>query len=467
MPSARERILLVTGRLAEPLVRRVAAEVAARIGFEFDVEVVGISVAALLHADWLNRKLSIDGPFDRVILPGWCQGDLTPLASRFGIPFERGPKDVLDLPAHFGLGGTRQADLSRFDIEIIAEINHAPRMADAEILALSSHYRASGADVIDVGCIPGESWNGIGRVVAMLRGEGFRVSVDSFDQTEVTAAIDAGAELVLSVNQSNLDWAAELPAEWIAIPDNPASPEQLIPITERLAQAGRKFRVDPIIEPIGFGFAASLARYFEVRRERADWPMMMGVGNITEMSEVDSAGLNFLLAAVCQELSIGSVLTTEVANWARSSVKEFDLARRLVKQALDERRLVKKIDSPLLVVRDDKLRPNGDEFLEAMSRQLKDPNFRIFVERGRIHVMNRDGYWKGDDPFELFDSFSKSTALDASHAFYLGFELCKAVTALKLDKQYLQDEPLRWGFLSWEEPSAHERRREGRVKGEG
>lgn len=459
MPETRERILFVTGRLAEPLVRRTAAEVATAIGFEFEVEVVGISVAALLHAEWLARKLSIDGPFDRVVLPGWCQGDLGPLAARFGIPFERGPKDVLDLPAHFGIGRHRQADLSKFDIEILAEINHAPRMSAADLLTLARHYRESGADLIDIGCVPGESWAGVGAAVAMLRAEGFRVSIDSFDRSEVAAAVEAGAELVLSVNQSNLDWAVDLPVEWVAIPDDPHSPEQLLAVTEGLERAGRTFRVDPIIEPIGFGFAASLARYFEVRRERADWRMMMGVGNITEMSEVDSAGLNFLLAAICQELSIGSVLTTEVANWARSSVKEFDLARRLVKQALDERRLVKKIDSPLLVVRDDKLRPQGEEFLLAMSGQLKDPNFRIFVERGRIHVMNRDGYWQGDDPFELFDEFSKSTPLDGSHAFYLGYELCKAVTALRLDKQYTQDQPLRWGFLSWEEPSAHERRR--------
>jgi hypothetical protein len=73
--------------------------------------------------------------------------------------------------------------------------------------------------------------------------------------------------------------------------------------------------------------------------------------------------------------------------------------------------------------------------------------------------MNRDGYWRGDDPFELFDRFSKEVKLDASHAFYLGHELSKAVTALRLDKQYTQDESLRWGFLSWKEPSAHERRR--------
>ena len=226
--TARERILFVTGRLAEPLVRRVAAEVASKVGFDFDVEVVGISVAALLHAEWLNRKLTIDGPFSRVVLPGWCQGDLDPLAARFGIPFERGPKDVLDLPGHFGIGQTRTADLSRFDIEIIAEINHAPRMSDAELVTLSSHYRACGADLIDVGCIPGETWADIGRVVRLLRSEEFRVSVDSFDRVEVTAAVEAGAELVLSVNRSNLDWAVDLPVEWIAIPDAPASPEQLV-----------------------------------------------------------------------------------------------------------------------------------------------------------------------------------------------------------------------------------------------
>ncbi len=462
MSAPRERLLFVTGRLAEPLVRRMAAEVAGQVGFDFDVEVVGISVAALLHADWLRRKLSIDGPFDRVILPGWCQGDLSSLASTFGVPFERGPRDVLDLPQHFGIGLRRDTDLSRFDIEIVAEINHAPFMTDAEIVSRARRYRESGADVIDLGCVPGQSWPRAGELVATLRDEGFRVSIDSFERREVEQAVSAGAELVLSVNSSNLDWAVDLPVEWVAIPDDPSSPEQLVGLTERLAATGRPFRVDPIIEPVGFGFAASLARYFEVRRERADWPMLMGVGNITEMSEVDSAGLNFLLAAICQELSIGSVLTTEVANWARSSVREFDLARRLVKQALDGRRLVKKIDSPLLVVRDDRLRPQGDDFLEAMSRQLKDPNFRIFVERGRIHVMNRDGYWQGDDPFELFDQFSKSTSLDASHAFYLGYELCKAVTALRLDKQYTQDQSLRWGFLSWTEPGAHERRREER-----
>ena len=75
-----------------------------------------------------------------------------------------------------------------------------------------------------------------------------------------------------------------------------------------------------IIEPIGCGFANSLQRYWQARQQWPDLPIMMGIGNLTELSEVDSAGVNFLLAGYCEELGIGSVLTTEVINWCRSAV---------------------------------------------------------------------------------------------------------------------------------------------------
>jgi hypothetical protein len=76
--------------------------------------------------------------------------------------------------------------------------------------------------------------------------------------------------------------------------------------------------------------------------------------------------------------------------------------------------------------------------------------------------MNRDGYWRGRDAFELFDRFSPLATLDAAHAFYLGYELCKAVTALTLGKQYQQDQALQWGLLTVPEASAIERRHGGR-----
>jgi len=83
--------------------------------------------------------------------------------------------------------------------------------------------------------------------------------------------------------------------------------------------------------------------------------------------------------------------------------------------------------------------------------------FRIFAERGKLHVLNRDMYLQGTDPFDLFAQLMKTTAIDASHAFYLGYEFAKAVTALTLKKNYTQDQALRWGFLTIEETSHHSR----------
>lgn len=463
MPETRERILFVTGRLAEPALRRVVGELSDAVGFDYDVAVLGISVAALMHADWVQAKLEIDEAFDRVILPGWCGGDLELLCNRFQTPFELGPKDLFDLPEFFGRGSRPAPDLSQYDIEILAEINHAPLLSDEEVLRQAEWYRDSGADVIDLGCVPGRSWDRAREVTRLLVESGFRVAIDSFDQTEVEAAVAAGAELVLSCNGSNLDWASRLDAELVAIPDTPQDASSLERTVDELERRGCRFRIDPVLEPIGFGFAASLARYFEVRRKWPDAELMMGVGNLTELTEVDSAGINLLLAALCQELGIRSVLTTEVINWARTAVHEFAFARRLVYHSLHHRVLPKHLDPSLVLLRDPKVRELGEEELRLLASRLTDPNFRVFVERGEIHVMNRDGYWRGTDAYELFDRLVEDAkGIDPAHAFYLGYEFAKAVTALTLGKQYNQDQALQWGFLTVPEASAHERRRQQR-----
>ncbi len=464
-PRSPERVLFVTGRLAEFALRRVLEELGPRVGFECEVRVLGISVAALMHADWVAKKLTLDEPYDRIILPGWCQGDIKSLESQFQMPVERGPKDLYDLPEFFGQGPRKSVPLKEYSIEILAEINQAPHLSEEEILRMAEHYRRSGADVIDLGCVPGESWAEAGRIVQKLRKEEHRVSIDSFDRREVEAAVQNGAELVLSCNRTNRDWAAKLGAELVAIPDDPRDLDTLAETVAFLEQHHCRFRLDPILEPIGFGFAGSLARYYEVRRRWPSCEIMMGVGNLTEMTEVDSAGVNLMLAALCQELKVRSVLTTEVINWARSAVREFDLARRLVHYAVENRQLPKHLDSSLVMLRDPKQTRRTEEELHRLAESLTDPNFRIFVEGDEIHIMNRDGHWRGRDAFELFDRFSEASPVDAGHAFYLGYELAKAVTALTLGKQYTQDEALRWGFLTLPEVSAHERRRAKRRRG--
>ena len=438
------------------------ADVCRQMDFHADVHVVGISVAALMHADWLNRKLTNEPTgYDHVLVPGWCQGDLSVLTDRFSVPFSKGPKDILDLARFFGEQSRAKPDLTKYDIEILAEINHAPQLTNEQIIRLAARYQSDGADVIDIGCIPGFCWERTAEIVAILVSEGHRISIDSFDRREVETAIQGGAELVLSCNSSNVEWLAKLGVEVVVIPDDPSDLESMWTTIKRLQAAGCPFRADPILEPIGFGFAASLARYYAVRSQNPDVPLMMGIGNLTELTEVDSAGVNGLLAAICQELSIQSVLTTEVIPWCRTAVKEFDLARRLMKHAIDQQTLPKHVDAGLVMLRDPQVSELGEGVLEQMSHELRDRNYRIFVEGDQIHVMNRNGYWKGTDAYEIFDSFvEQDDTLEPSHAFYLGYELAKAVTALTLGKQYRQDQALHWGFLTVPEQSAHDRRRQ-------
>lgn len=457
---SRERILFVTGRLAEPSLLNLLKTLAPQAGFDCEVAVIGISVAALMHVDLVRRRLSVPDDIDRAILPGWCTGDLATLERHFSIPFELGPKDLFDLPEFFGRKGRELPTLEDRQIEILAEINHAPRMSETDLIGQANSYRKSGADLIDLGCIPGERWGSIADAVGLLKREGFRVSVDSFDRFEVETAVDAGAELVLSCNRSNLAWACDIPAEFVVIPDDVHDLSSWDSTRQKLQAAGRQFRLDPVLEPIGFGFAASLHRYFETRRRHPDAAMMMGVGNLTELTEVDSAGVNFLLAAICEELEIRSVLTTEVINWSRTAVHEFDLARRMVRYSIKNRVLPKHIGGKLVMLRDPKLRAIGEDGLRQMANRLTDPNFRVFAENGEVHLMNRDGYWHGSDPYEVFDRMRADVGdLTSEHAFYLGMELSKARTALTLGKQYIQDESLRWGFLTVDEISAVERRR--------
>lgn len=456
--SRPSRILFVTGRLAEFALRRVLDDLAPRAGFQAEVAVLPITVAALMTPKWAARNLEVADGIDRVILPGLLRGDLTLIQEKArGVPVERGPEDLRDLPRHFGAADDRMKGYGAFDIEILAEINHAPRLPLAELLAQAQNFAEQGADVIDLGCDPGESWAGVGDAVRALRDQGLRVSIDTFDPVEAALAAKAGAELVLSVNSSNRDQARDWGVEVVAIPDQPGSLEGLGETIEHLDAAGVPFRVDPILEPIGFGFAASLGRYLEARRRWPNAPMLMGVGNLTELTDVDSAGVNTLLLGFCQELGIRSVLTTAVINWARSSTRELDLARRLVYHAVQNRVLPKHVESRLVMLRDPKVPRFGPEVLAELQAKIRDPNWRIHAEDGAIHALNRDHFLSNADPFLLFDQMGVT---DPSHAFYLGYEMAKAKTALTLGKAYRQDQALEWGFLTEPEISHMDRKRQ-------
>jgi dihydropteroate synthase-like protein len=438
-------VLFVTGKLAEPALRRVLADLEPAV--EAEVAVLRITVAALMTTPWIARFLEVPPGTELVLIPGLCEGDVEVLRERFGVPVEKGPKDLRDIPRHFGRTAAAP-EYGAHRIEILAEINNAPRLSRAAVRAAADYFRASGADVIDLGCTPGLPFPALADVVRELRAEGFRISIDSFDPAEIAVAVEAGAELVLSVNGTNLESARGLAGTGVrvvVIPDFGEGLDTLARNVETLEQWGVRYLIDPVVEPIGFGFMASLERYAEVHRRYPDADQMMGIGNITELTSADSTGVNALLVAICEEVGVRAVLTTEVIPWARGSVREIDIARRLMHHAVRHRTVPKGVDDRLLTVKDPRVLEYGEAELRELHAAITDPNFRIFTDRDTITVFNHEIFVRGTDIQEIF---SRLGVDEATHAFYLGRELMKAKLAITLGKTYRQEGSLSWGYLT-------------------
>jgi hypothetical protein len=80
-----------------------------------------------------------------------------------------------------------------------------------------------------------------------------------------------------------------------------------------------------------------------------------------------------------------------------------------------------------------------------MQTKTRDRHFRIFADQEFVYVFNNRVFVKGKDIQAIFDRLEVE---DAAHAFYLGKEMQKALLALRLGKKYVQEEDLRWGYLS-------------------
>jgi dihydropteroate synthase-like protein len=213
---------------------------------------------------------------------------------------------------------------------------------------------------------------------------------------------------------------------------------------DSLSENGKPFIADSILDPIHFGFTESILRYYEMRRRYPGCEIMMGVGNLTELTEADTSGINAVLFGIISELNINNVLTTQVSAHACSAIREADTARRMFFAAKQQQSLPKGIHSGLLTTHERKPFPYSSDEIAELAGEIRDPSFRIQVSDEGIHVYNRDGIKLENDPYALFAELELLQD-DAPHAFYMGVELARAQIALQLGKRYLQDEQLNWG----------------------
>lgn len=444
-----KNLLFLTGKLAEKSLHKVLEGIQADDkhpqDFKYRVAQIGVSVAALMTPELILRRLPDAGDADKIVLPGLCRGDLTKLEEKYGIPVELGPEDLKDLPQFFGRGG-KEPDLSKYDVMIFAEIVEAPDLTVEAIVRRAEKYRQQGADVIDLGCLPNTPFPHLADAIQALKAAGYAVSVDSLNQDDLLLAGKSGADYLLSLNEKTLWIADEVVATPILIPSSPGNMNSLYRAIEAMQKKGRAFIADAILDPIPFGLTESIVRYQRLRKRYPDIEIMMGVGNLTELTDADTTGINAILFGIISELKLNAVLATSVSPHATNAVAEADIARRVMYAAREDRRLPRDYSDGLLGLHDRRPFTYSDEEIAEIAAAIKDPSFRIQVNQTGLHIYNRDGLFHDIDPFKLYPYLKVDN--DASHAFYLGVELARAQIAWQLKKRYKQDEELNWGCNS-------------------
>ncbi len=496
-------ILLVTGRLAEPLVRKY--------GKGCDVFVTPVSVAAFLTPELIVRYLKKAGirseNYDLILIPGLVRGSAQIIEDELGIPAFKGPRNAMDLPQTlkaiyngFKLSKEVPADdlfsvdalkrvedirnstrnrryienaLKRpwnilignlpagkdFPARILGEVVDAPRLGVEKTVEKALYYLREGADIVDIGMVAGERnlefIEEIPEIREGLKEKGFEapISFDSLNTAEIERALDY-ADLFLSVDAGNVEeLVTEKPV--VLIPTNqkegffPTKPSERVEFLERLKARAIDLGYKTVIPDLILEHVPHLTRSitaFQLYRERNPKDVLLaGVGNVVELYDADSIGINALLAGVAKELSINLLLTTEVSPKARGSVREL---RRAVDMNIFD--TPKDLGFDLLILKEKrpaewKFKPAG-KIIEAKERPVKlEPvYFRIWIEDGKIWVNAHRGTKAvltitGEEPNAIIDTLLEHFEISLRHAFYLGRELERAYTALNLRRSYTQE----------------------------
>lgn len=440
MNDSPEHILFLTGKLAEKQLNLILEKMQPE--FTYTIHQLGLKVAALMTTDMISRRLKETFNADKIILPGRCRGDIEALSAELGLPIERGPEELKDLPLYFGKAA-HHYDLSKYKVKIFAEIVDAPNITVEEVIKRAYYYKRNGADVIDIGCLPETPFPHLEDIIKTLKQEDFTVSIDSLEDDDLIRGANAGVDFMLSLTNKSIWIADEVDATPIIIPETHGDLSSLEQAISVLQAKNKPFIVDPILDPIHFGFTESIVRNYNFRQKHPDVEMMMGVGNITELTHADTSGMNTLLLGMCSELNINHILATEVSQHARRAISEADYARRIMFAAEQNNTLPKHIDSSLMTVHDSSPFPYQLDEIKEFAAEIKDPSFRIQSSPDGIHIYNRDGLHTATDPFDLFPKLQVEN--DGGHAFYLGVELARAEIAWQLGKRFNQDQPLTWG----------------------
>lgn len=515
----KKKTLLITGKIAEKAVKEFLKEKEILV-----YTIPNLDIASFLTPEVLLRELLLLknkgklGEIERIIVPGTAKGDFSTVTKELGIPCFKGPKCFLNLKEVLLLNSKASASLSekipadeildfsikkkvelelkniykktlkKFSVKIgsgknavflgsgishvVAEINDAPNLGNKKIEKIANYYKNSGAEIIDIGMVANEdNSKKIPELVEVIRSNvDVPISIDTLNEKEILKAINSGIDLIISLDFSNFEIAQDIDIPFVIIPRDekgivPKKADERINLIKILIKKlekteRKKMIVDLILSPINFGFSESLNAYIKFKKLYPKIPMLMGFGNVTELMDVDSVGVNGLLAGIASELNIDLLLTTEGSFKTKGCVKELSTAVKMMHLSKIKKQVPKDLRGIDLLVLKEKRKIDAKKINEknvktiiAKNKEtinLEDIEFKIFIdnEKGKINVIYHHEKkpklrFIGKNAEKIYkEILSRKLIKSLEHSAYLGKELEKAEIALKLGRNYIQDEPL-------------------------
>ena len=179
-------------------------------------------------------------------------------------------------------------------IKILAEINDAHRVPDIRS-AVEGAFR-SGADIVDLGFGFDADEADVTRCFNDVSTCDGPLAIDTQDPALIAAGLFR-ADMVLSLHDGNIPLVgrevADSGAVAVVIPCASGLPENI-----RMAEkAGIScIIVDPVLKPAGSGLVRSLCQFAP-----GPYPLFFGAGNVVELMDADSIGINCIMAVMAQE----------------------------------------------------------------------------------------------------------------------------------------------------------------------
>ncbi|WP_319507401.1 dihydropteroate synthase-like protein [uncultured Methanolobus sp.] len=490
------KILVATGRLAEQTVRNAVGDLA-------DVLIVDTKVAAFITP----RKLFVAitdqlGSFDHdlIFIPGLVSGNFAKAEDELGCKIRLGPKHAYDLgfvlpfvekmdfstsvPAcelladvrremalekvqeledaavvPMTLGNLKIGGNSR--MKVMAEVVDATGL-EPEALALRIRsFEKKGADIIDLGASLHATPEDVKRAIGIARDTTvLPLSIDTLDPILIREALKCGIDLVLSLASSNIGdigpeiAAAGVPA--VVIPDPGEGFESLVSNMELARASGlNNLIADPVLDPIGHEIAGSLVRYMDFHKQNPDIPIFFGVGNVTELIDADSTGVNATLCGIGADLGASILFTPEYSNKTQGSINELKRASQMMVLSKERQSSPKDLGIDLIEIKEKRRRTDSvlpENFIPAEKNKMwiLDPkgSIRISIipdihgiKEGFILAEHDIASVVGKTAREVMDTIIKMELVSRmEHAAYLGQELKKAELALRLGRSYSQDD---------------------------